>query len=406
MRVALADDPALIYSDNWRHGWAAGFRGLGCTVSTVDISSLRAFGANGGPYSTRGATRGKVLAQQILAGKPDLVWCYHGRSASTSSFLDTLRRAGVKTAVFLPDEPYEVGESARFSPGFDFVFTLDHCTVEAHLRSRPLARQCDVYYLPPCADTTRFRPPPHDVARTTPALFLGNPMLVPRETWLRKVEKEVPGTRILSWPEKGRPVAKGSAHWISDAEHPVLYSSCKVGLNIHRDPRITRECYKRRVLARLPSMGVPSGLKLWTSMPADDGTGFWNDANLPAAHVNPRFFEMAACGTLVVNDDHRTELRRMFPMAPVASSADQFVAQVQHYLSHPQEAGEIARLCSDLISRRHSYLHRAAEVLIRTGCSASVPGDRLSSLGAPEEWMTPQDLPLPMATSSSVPTGR
>jgi spore maturation protein CgeB len=345
-----------------------------------------------------------VLAKQIIDWKPDLVWCYHGRAASNSMFLETLRRAGIRTAVFLPDEPYEVGESARFSPGFDFVFTLDHCTVQAHLRSRPLPRQADVYYLPPCADTERFVVP-RGTKRDTPALFLGNPTLVPREPWLRAVEKAVPGTRILYWP-KGRPMAKGMAGWIQDSEHPALYSSCKVGLNVHRDPRITRECYKRRILGRLQSTPVPAGIKLWDRMPTGDGTGFWNDANLPAAHVNPRFFEMAACGTLVVNDSHRTELRRMFPMAPVADNPDQFVGLVQHYLAHRQEAEEIARLCSDLISRRHTYRHRAAEVLIRTGCRALVPEGQLSLLGEQAEWMTPQDLPLPTVTSSSAPTGR
>lgn len=406
MRVALADDTALVYSDNWRHGWAAGFRGLGCQVTSVDIASLRALGSNSGPYSTRGNTRGKVLAQQILAAKPDLVWCYHGRAASNPGFLDTIRRSGVKTAVFLPDEPYEVGESARFSPRFDFVFTLDHCTVGTHLNSRPLARRTDVFYLPPCADTARFVPPPHDAVRTTPALFLGNPMLVPRETWLRAVEKAVPGTRVLSWPTKGRPMARGMAGWISDSQHPDLYTSCMVGLNIHRDPRITRECYKRRVLGRLASMGVPSGLKLWNEMPVDDGTGFWNDANLPAAHVNPRFFEMAACGTLVVNDNHRAELARMFPGAPRAATAEQFVHLVQHYLLHPEEAAEIGRQCASLISQRHTYRHRAAEVLIRVGCKALLSADQLSSLGELAVWMTPQDLPLPAGMLSSAPTGR
>ncbi len=92
MHVVLADDSALLYSDNWRQGWAVGFRGLGCRVTSVDISSLRAFG-NGGPYSTRGNTRGKVLAQQVLALRPDLVWCYHGRAASNRSFLETIKRA-------------------------------------------------------------------------------------------------------------------------------------------------------------------------------------------------------------------------------------------------------------------------------------------------------------------------
>jgi hypothetical protein len=109
---------------------------------------------------------------------------------------------------------------------------------------------------------------------------------------------------------------------------------------------------------------------------------------------------------LVVNDNHRAELARMFPGAPRADTAEQFVQLVHHYLQNPAEAAELGRLCASLISKQHTYRHRAAEVLIRTGCKALVPDDRFSSLGEPAEWITRQDLPLPAVTSSSAPTGR
>src|SRR5690606_20416213 len=108
-------------------------------------------------------------------------------------------------------------------------------------------------------------------------------------------------------------------------------------------------------------------------------------------HLNPRFFEMASCGTLVVSDDHRSELARMFPMAPRAESPEHFFELVSYYIDHPHEAEEIGRACSTLVSRRHSYAHRAAEVLIRAGFKGLLPDSQLSFLGEPEAWLSPQD---------------
>ncbi len=140
-------------------------------------------------------------------------------------------------------------------------------------------------------------------------------------------------------------------------------------------------------------------------MPTQEGTGFWNDGNLPAAHVNPRFMEMAACGTLVVSDDHRSELARMFPMSPRASDPGHFLELVQHYIKHPDEASAIGSTCSYLISKRHSYLHRAAEVLIRAGLVESVKASLPSSLGEPADWLSPQDCSEQGIISFSDPIG-
>lgn len=153
-------------------------------------------------------------------------------------------------------------------------------------------------------------------------------------------------------------------------------------------------------------MHVPEGIELCRQMPKREGTGFWNDANLPAAHVNPRFLEMAACGTCVVSDDHRSELARLFPMAPRAQDPDHFVELVLYYLKHPDEAEKIGDACSYLISRRHSYAHRAAEVLIRVGLMGLERASQHSFLGEPAAYLSPQDLSLLLARSSSEATGR
>jgi hypothetical protein len=203
-RIVIADDAGLIYSDDWRRGWIKGFRDLHCNVSIVDISSLRR-AMGGGPYSVRGQGNAAALADAIVSHKPDLIWCHHGRAASNEFFLSKFRRRGIPTAVYLCDEPYEVGETARYSPRFDFVFSMDWCTLETHKQARAAAHRGGVFYLPPCADEDLFVRRGYE-ARNVPAFFLGNPTLIPREPWLRAVEAAVPGADVRYWPKGGRPV--------------------------------------------------------------------------------------------------------------------------------------------------------------------------------------------------------
>ena len=403
LRIVVADDSKLVYSDNWRHGWLSGFKQLGCEIQVVDISCLRMMGA-GGPYSTRGCNTAKGLADNIIRMKPDLVWCYHGRSAAQATFLQPLRRAGIKTATYLPDEPYECGESAKFSTLYDYVFTMDYCTVGIHDAARQLPNRGRVFYLPPCADVLAFRCKDYS-RRTVPAFFLGNPVLIPREEYLRAVEKLVDGADIRFWPSRGLPVNKFHKLWIKQEEHPIYYSTCKVGLNVHRAPGMTMECYKRRVKGRPPNQPIPAGFTLPSAPPKKDGTGFWNDFNAPASHVNPRFFEMAACGTLVVSDNHRLELQRMFPYAPRAATPEEYVGHVLYYLNNLHEAEQIGQACSFEISRRHTFKHRAAEVMIRVGLTDLLKEDQRLFLEGQADWLTPQDLPLPKGKSSSERTG-
>lgn len=400
IRVAIADDSSLIYSDDYREGWTKGFERAGCTVQRFDISPLRRIMAgNRSAYSTVSMPgTARDLARNIVKWKPHLVWCHHGRAAGNIEFLTELHKHRIATAVYLCDEPYEIGETARWSPLFRFVFTMDPCTVEAHRLSRE--DRDNVFYLPPCADTEKFKPAPYKDRKTT-AFFLGNANLVPRPAWFEPVQRLVEGADIRFFGTVG----KRDPRWVSHADHPRLYSSCIVGLNVHRDPRITMECYKKRVLGRSRAQPFPKGIVPTSVAPSSDGTGFFNEPNLPAAHVNPRFFEMAACGTLVVSDNHRSELRRMFPMSPAASDPDHFLELVFHYIKNVDEAETIGQACSYLISKRHSYTHRAAEVLIRTGLLASPPASLLSCLGEPQDWLTPPASKLLEVASSSAATG-
>lgn len=406
IRVAIADASGLLYSDDYRSGWTAGFRGIGCDVQVFDVGLLgRMPTIRSGPYSL--GAQGKIagmVAKNIVAWNPDLVFCHHGRAASQQGFLAELNKRGIRTAVYLCDEPYECGETVKYSPHFDFVFTMDPCTVHLHSMARRGQR---VFYLPPGVDTGHFKLRSYDKRgqgrdHCPDAVFLGNAQLVPRPKYLRPIEEAIPGAEIRYW----KTVNKHMQDWIPLADHPKLYSRCKLGLNVHRHPGITEKCFKTRVLNkrnRAPSLGTVKPVEV---MLPEQGTGFWNDYNLPAAHINPRFLEMAACGTCVINDNERSELARMFPEVPRADSPEEFVELALYYLDHLDQAQEIGRECHRKICERHTYQHRAAEILLRVGLRASTRAREFSSLGEPKDWLTTQDLEDLQINPLSGPIGR
>lgn len=398
VKVAIADDSALIYSDDYRKGWIAGFAGIGCEVRVFDIAALRRSRPRSSVYSSRSTNFGRMIAKNIAGWGADLVWCHHGLAASSDAgFLEELRKHGITSAVYLCDEPYETGETVKYSPKFDAVFTMDLWTLDVHRNARDQQR---VYHLPPAVDVARFRHKSF-AGRERKALFLGNADLIPRREWLEPAER-IANADIRYFPHRqanGRPIAKGHSKWVGTEDHPELYASCTVGLNVHRSPVITKECFNTRV--KVLRRSQPRGLTFCEQMPEREGTGFWNDGNLPASHINPRFFEMAACGTCVVNDNHRSELTRLFPFVPQAVDPANFLELVLYYLDHVDEAEEIGRECSFLISGRHTYQHRACEVLILLGFKELLVTDQHSYLGEPAVWLNPQDCNVLKARSLS-----
>ncbi len=396
IKIAIADDSRLLFSDDYRVGWPWGFQSIGCEVKVFDVAELRKGLQVGGVATAMSMScvpAAKPMGDTIAQWGADLLFCHHGRAASHPFFLGRMRANGIPTAVYLCDEPYETGETAGYSPRYDMVFTMDPCTIEAHRISRKT--RDSVFYLPPGVHTEHFKPTPYfDKSgfelRSLSSLFIGNGTLRPRPGYFDLVHRAVAGA-VFHF--RARTASKiNSKDWIPYEQNPKWYGNCKIGLNVHRAPWIDETCFRDRVLNRPLNFAVPAGLEI-SKMPPPQGygTGFWNDSNLPAAHINPRFLEMAACGTLVVSDDHRSELARMFPGTPQASDPDHFLELVLYYLENPEEAEAIGHKCSYLISNRHSYKHRAAEILIRAGLQDRLPEAQLSSLGPPEDWLSPQD---------------
>ena len=402
--VVICDDSGLIFSDDYRAGWKEGFEDIGCRVTIVDVSPMRNYVKLGGRQTVLSmrSPMPKMLGQTVANMNPDLVFIHHGRGAANEAFLKVLKDKMIRTAVYLCDEPYECGETSLYSPRFQFVFTMDPSTIRLHQMARN--KRADVFYLPPASSARHFKLRPY-WHRTGPnCFFLGNGSLTPRKPFLEAASLAVEKCDIRFMDA----TIKHHDRWIPFDDHPEYFANCKIGLNIHRSPWADKNCWNKRILKR------PSSFKWVKGAPHPDptnwpkkliGTGFWNDYNLDAHHWNPRFLEMAICGTLVINDDSRTELAREFPYVPRAKDPTHFVELIRYYLEHEAEAEEIGRRCRTHILRQHTYPHRAAEVLVRTGLKGWLEAKPCSFLGAPEGWLTPQDTDLLTARSSLEQTG-
>ncbi len=404
--IVIADDSGLIFSDDYRAGWKEGFEGIGCRVTVIDISPMRNYVKLGGRESmlSMRSPLPKLLAQNVVNMNPDLVFCHHGRGASADMFLATLRGKGIRTAVYLCDEPYECGETSLYSPKFGTVFTMDPSTMKLHERARNERK--NVFYLPPGCNVRHFKTKPYKDRTGPNTFFLGNGSLHPRKPYLEAVERIIPKSDIRFMSA----TIKGKDRWVSYEDHPRHYGNCLIGLNVHRSPWADKNCWNKRIIKRPPNFPWVKGQEIPdatnTSKERGRGTGFWNDYNLDAHHWNPRFLEMATCGTLVINDDSRTELAREFDYVPQAKDPAHLIELIQYYLGHLDEAEEIGQRCRTQIFKRHTYQHRAAEVLIRVGLREWLKDEKCSSLGAPEGWLTPQDFEQLTARSSSEQTGR
>lgn len=398
--VVICDDSGLIFSDDYRAGWKEGFEGIGCRVTVVDISPMRSYVRLGGRQSmlSMRSPMPKLLGQNICNMNPDLVFIHHGRGAANDSFIGALRAKQIRTAVYLCDEPYECGETSLYSPKFSFVFTMDPSTIRLHQLAR--RKRANVFYLPPAVSARHFKKKAYKDRKGPPTFFLGNGTLIPRKKYLEAVKRLIPGS-VINYLDK--PTVKNHDRWIPFEKHPQLYADCKIGLNIHRAPWADGNCWQKRIIKRPSTFNWVEGMEIpdpdkWSKKSI--GTGFWNDYNLDAHHWNPRFLEMSCCGTLVVNDDSRTELAREFPYVPRAKDPAHFIELIQYYLDNEDEAEAIGSRCRNHILRQHTYQHRAAEVLIRVGLKEWLLAEPCSYLGAPEGWLTPQDLPRLTARSS------
>jgi spore maturation protein CgeB len=236
------------------------------------------------------------LAQKIERFRPDLLFVVHGRR-----FVQRWGRrfAGIRSAVWLLDEPYEVDDTAAWSGQFDHVFVNDASTLSRHRH----AHELPVAYAPALHYGAPEAPRRHRVG------FIGgaNPS---RERMLSALARR----GLLDYVVGGAWQAAQLGALCLSANIPAeqtaaLYRDTAIVINVFRD----RHHYNR--------------------------------AGAKALAMNPRICEALACGALVVSEP-REDLARLVPELPTFTGEAEATALIERFLSDPAGRQALQRACA------------------------------------------------------------
>lgn len=243
------------------------------------------------------------------------------------------KRAGVRTALLFTESPYDYREEARFAPLVDVCWTNERTAVEPLQKANPRTVYLPHAYHPGKHSEAAIAKvlaetdvPAHDVVFVGTA-FQERVELLSAVDWsgidvgLYGMWKTLPKRSSLK-----RFVRHGV---VDNAYTAALYARAKIGLNLFRQ-----------------SVGIG------TFAPRMTG----------AESMNPRSYELAACGAFHLSDA-RPEVSEVFGSAvPTFTTAEELRALVQRYLPDDSARAEASAAARDAV-RDHSWHARAAQVV-------------------------------------------
>lgn len=342
MRCLLVGAGASFSTKDVELGYLAALRAAGVDVRFYDLEARLGLGqqwlqklwrARGKPPAERPSWpeviyRGSIEALE-MALRFDVDWVL----AISAMYLHPdalglMRRAGLRTAVLFTESPYEDEPQARVASLVDMCWTTERTSVKRLAEVNP-----NVRYIRHAYDPARHRQdlpldlelPEHDV------VFVGTGFAERLEAlaavdW-RHIDLGLYGEWGLLGPTnrlrrfvRGGPIANDSA--------VGLYRRAKIGLNLHR---------------------------------SSAGFGRKVPRVRDAESLNPRTYELAACGVFQVTDE-RAELREIFGDSIPTFSEGQLEDVLSTYLQDSSARRYSARRARGLVEP-HTFAARAAQVL-------------------------------------------
>ncbi|VAW52074.1 hypothetical protein MNBD_GAMMA05-612 [hydrothermal vent metagenome] len=290
------------YSRSIWTGLSKGFEKQGCMVQLVDAT--------------------QVPVPSSLNTLPDIFFAVHGGNVPVDA-VNAYKAAGVPTAVYLLDEPYEVDNSVKWARYYDWVFTVDRATVDVHAEHSHAVHMSCGY------DDTIFNTDGPSV--TSEILMLGSCFAARENILGRSIIKF--GQRF-TWVGPGwHQLSKAGTHHdrlVTPEECAMFYRGAKITLNIHRD-------------------------STWSHF------GQLNSAKIIATHLNPRFWEAAACGSFVFSSI-RSDLQKVAKGASSFNDEDDLFNKLEYFVNNPKARKKQAKLLLRAV-KKHSYTERARQVL-------------------------------------------
>jgi spore maturation protein CgeB len=249
--------------------------------------------------------------------------------------VDAVRSLGIRTVIWFVDDPYFTEETVRIAPHYDVIFTHELSTVQLYRTMGCEATQ----YLPLGVDTSRFKSMRVGDEYRSDVCFIGQAFWN-RVAMIDAIAEYLSGLRVfiagglwdrLKHYRMLEPVIRHG--WLPVEESIKYYNGAKIVINLHR----TTEAFSdnRNALA------------------------------LPGRSINPRTFEICACGTLQltdVRDDLSAYYRSGFELETF-TSPEELSSKIHHYLNDEEARKRIAVRGLYRTLRAHSYRSRIHTLL-------------------------------------------
>jgi spore maturation protein CgeB len=252
--------------------------------------------------------------------------------------VDAVRALGVRTAIWFADDPYSSEQTAGIAPHYDAVLTHELGAVGLYAQLG-----CpNVHYMPLAVHPALFKPMRTDRRYRCDVCFIGQAFWNRVETF-DAIAPYLAGRRVFiaggMW-ERLRNYGKLRSAirpgWLPIEESIRYYNGAKIVINLHR-----------------------------TTTAGSDNR---NTHQLPGLSVNPRTYEIAACGTLQLTDRREDLTRYYAPGSELDTFAgpEELSAKLEYYLRHEEERRAIALRGLRRTLKHHTFASRIqqlAEVL-------------------------------------------
>lgn len=343
------------YRDGYHEGYHLGMCNAVQCLNTLSIEASRAFKLMYVPQGFEAIDAGVIEALQQLVSeliistpetmleiaareRPSAVLVMNGLHVFPENHLaqiSEIRKLGITTAIWFVDDPYFTADTAVISRHYDHVFTHELGCLEFYQ-----AHGADsVHYLPLCVNPKMFYP-----RRTLPQykydiVFIGNAFRNRTELFdelapfLKHKRVLIAGgfwERLTAYEELSPFISNG---FIPPEETANYYSAAKLVINIHR--------------------------------PWGAGQDNRNSYNLPSRSINPRTYEISACGTMQLTDvreDLGNFYRPGYDMVTFGSPKE-LQEKIEYYLTHEKERQLYALRGLRTTMRNHTFTARLPHLL-------------------------------------------
>ena len=261
------------------------------------------------------------ITQSILDVWPDLVLVVSGHNYHTRD-VQLLRKVGLKVVLLCTESPYFIDLELILAQIYGTVFTNERACLPRFRAVTPRA-----WYLPHAWNEQTHRPGAPDPAKACDAFFVGS--------WFEERRALLLGDAWdginLVW--KGHDLSDFPDSIVPNDEAAVWYRSAAISLNMHRTT-------------------------------TSNGTGQHIRPG-EAESLNPRAYEIAACGGFQLMDDSRAERLEIFgdtmPTYKAGDAAD-LTKQIRWWRDKPDYRAEWAHAQHQAILP-HTWTARAKQIL-------------------------------------------